>query len=305
MSDNNYTKGIPISLTINEKDLKEFKEIVDKIEKGQEADLERLKEIVKTGGTGGQGGTPTSPDGVGRLANGQMMWKSVVNFASKTVAAIKKAVAEIKKISDTVVKVLEKLQNVVDYSRLSNLAVREQAFEFGFSPAENYAYTQTMDVMGLSSFEDLYFLTENQWKRFNDNFEKFQERYTNLYDEGFFDVVEDFNYQVAEWEEEMKYEFLQFLVNNKENVIDLLDIGENILESILKITSWLVGEGEGAKRQRRASEVAEIVGTGNSATTKNITVTFSPVFNGVGSETKASLDTSLSLVKEQILLALE
>ena len=304
MSDS-YTKGIPISLTINEKDLKEFKEIVDKIEKGQEADLERLKEIVKTGGTGGQGETPTSPDGVGRLANGQMMWKSVVNFASKTVAAIKKAVAEIKKISDKVIKVLERVQDVVDYSRLSNLAVREQAFEFGFSPAENYAYTQTMDVMGLSSFEDLYFLTENQWKRFNDNFEKFQERYTNLYDEGFFDVVEDFNYQVAEWEEEMKYEFLQFLVNNKENVIDLLDIGENILESILKITSWLVGEGEGAKRQRRASEVAEIVGTGNSATTKNITVTFSPVFNGVGSETKASLDTSLSLVKEQILLALE
>ena len=203
------------------------------------------------------------------------------------------------------IKVLEKVQDVVDYSRLSNPAVREQAFEFGFTPAENYAYTQTMDVMGLSSFEDLYFLTENQWKRFNDNFEKFQERYTNLYDEGFFDVVEDFNYQVAEWEEEMKYEFLQFLVNNKENVIDLLDIGENILESILKITSWLVGEGEGAKRQRRASEVAEIVGTGNSATTKNITVTFSPVFNGVGSETKASLDTSLSLVKEQILLALE
>lgn len=305
MSDNNYTKGIPISLTINEKDLKEFKEIVDKIEKGQEADLERLKEIVKTGGTGGQGETPTSPDGVGRLANGQMMWKSVVNFASKTVAAIKKAVAEIKKISDKVIKVLEKVQDVVDYSRLSNPAVREQAFEFGFSPAENYAYTQTMDVMGLSSFEDLYFLTESQWKRFNDNFEKFQERYTNLYDEGFFDAVEDFNYQIAEWEEEMKYEFLQFLANNKENVIDLLDIGENILESILKITSWLVGEGEGTRRRRRASEVAEIVGTGNSATTKNTTVTFSPVFNGVGSETKASLDTSLSLVKEQILLALE
>ena len=302
MSDNNYTKGIPISLTINEKDLKEFKEIVDKIEKGQEADLERLKEIVKTGGTEG---TATSPDGVGRLANGQMMWKSVVNFASKTVAAIKKAVAEIKKISDKVIKVLEKVQDVVDYSRLSNLAVREQAFEFGFSPAENYAYTQTMDVMGLSSFEDLYFLTENQWKRFNDNFEKFQERYTNLYDEGFFDAVEDFNYQMAEWEEDLKYTFLQFVVDNKEDVMDLLDLVENILETTVKMTSWFFGESAGAKRRRRASEVAEIVGTGNSTTTKNITVTFSPVFNGVGSETKASLDTSLSLVKEQILLALE
>ena len=302
MSDNNYTKGIPISLTINEKDLEEFKEIVDKIEKGQEADLERLKEIVKTGGTEKQGETPTSETVDGESAVGGTWWITAIKLFSKVAT---KTVNEIKKISAKFLKEFQKVQDLVDYSRLSNQAVREQAFEFGFSPAENYAYTQTMDVMGLSSFEDLYFLTENQWKRFNENFEKFQERYTRLYDEGFFDAVEDFNYQMAEWEEEMKYEFLQFLVNNKEDVMDFLDLGENILESILKITSWLVGEGDGAKRRRRASEVAEIVGTGNSTTTKNTTVTFSPVFNGVGSETKASLDTSLSLVKEQILLALE
>ena len=305
MSDN-YTKEISISLTINEKDLKEFKAIVDKIEKGQEADLERLKEIGKTGGTGGQGETPTSPDGVGRLANGQMMWKSVVKFASKTVAAIKKAVAEIKKISDKVIKVLEKVQDVVDYSRLSNPAVREQAFEFGFSPAENYAYTQTMDVMGLSSFEDLYFLTENQWKRFNDNFEKFSKRYSNLYDGGFFESIEDYNYRLAEWEEEMKYEFLEFFVNNKELIMGGLDVLTELLGYVTAATRWLLGgDSQDLDERKRARRVAEIINTQNGSTTKNTIVTFSPVFNGVGSETKASLDTSLSLVKEQILLALE
>ena len=302
MSDNNYTKGIPISLTINEKDLKEFKEIVDKIEKGQEADLERLKEIVKTGGTGGQGETPTSETVDGESAVGGTWWITAIKLFSKVAT---KTVNEIKKISDKFLKEFQKVQDLVDYSRLSNQAVREQAFEFGFSPAENYAYTQAMDVMGLSSFEDLYFLTENQWKRFNDNFEKFEKRYSNLYDEGFFESVEDFNYQLAEWEEDLKYTFLQFVVDNKEDVMDLLDLVENILETTVKMTSWFFGESAGAKRRRRASEVAEIVGTGNSTTTKNITVTFSPVFNGVGSETKASLDTSLSLVKEQILLALE
>ena len=302
MSDNNYTKGIPISLTINEKDLKEFKEIVDKIEKGQEADLERLKEIVKTGGTGGQGETPTSETVDGESAVGGTWWITAIKLFSKVAT---KTVNEIKKISAKFLKEFQKVQDLVDYSRLSNQAVREQAFEFGFSPAENYAYTQTMDVMGLSSFEDLYFLTENQWTRFNNNFEKFQERYTKLYDEGFFDAVEDFNYQMAEWEEDLKYTFLQFVVDNKEDVMDLLDLVENILETTVKMTSWFFGESAGAKRRRRASEVAEIVGTGNSTTTKNTTVTFSPVFNGVGSETKASLDTSLSLVKEQILLALE
>ena len=302
MSDNNYTKGIPISLTINEKDLKEFKEIVDKIEKGQEADLERLKEIVKTGGTGGQGETPTSETVDGESAVGGTWWITAIKLFSKVAT---KTVNEIKKISAKFLKEFQKVQDLVDYSRLSNQAVREQAFEFGFSPAENYAYTQTMDVMGLSSFEDLYFLTEKQWTRFNNNFEKFQERYTKLYDEGFFDAVEDFNYQMAEWEEDLKYTFLQFVVDNKEDVMDLLDLVENILETTVKMTSWFFGESAGAKRRRRASEVAEIVGTGNSTTTKNTTVIFSPVFNGVGSETKASLDTSLSLVKEQILLALE
>ena len=301
MSDS-YTKGIPISLTINEKDLKEFKEIVDKIEKGQEADLERLKEIVKTGGTGGQGETPTSETVDGESAVGGTWWITAIKLFSKVAT---KTVNEIKKISAKFLKEFQKVQDLVDYSRLSNQAVREQAFEFGFSPAENYAYTQAMDVMGLSSFEDLYFLTEKQWTRFNNNFEKFQERYTKLYDEGFFDAVEDFNYQMAEWEEDLKYTFLQFVVDNKEDVMDLLDLVENILETTVKMTSWFFGESAGAKRRRRASEVAEIVGTGNSTTTKNTTVTFSPVFNGVGNETKASLDTSLSLVKEQILLALE
>ena len=302
MSDNNYTKGIPISRTINAKDLTEFKEIVDKIEKGQEADLERLKEIVKTGGTGGQGETPTSETVDGESAVGGTWWITAIKLFSKVAT---KTVNEIKKISAKFLKEFQKVQDLVDYSRLSNQAVREQAFEFGFSPAENYAYTQAMDVMGLSSFEDLYFLTEKQWTRFNNNFEKFQERYTKLYDEGFFDAVEDFNYQMAEWEEDLKYTFLQFVVDNKEDVMDLLDLVENILETTVKMTSWFFGESAGAKRRRRASEVAEIVGTGNSTTTKNTTVTFSPVFNGVGSETKASLDTSLSLVKEQILLALE
>ena len=302
MSDNNYTKGIPISLTINEKDLEEFKEIVDKIEKGQEADLERLKEIVKTGGTEKQGETPTSETVDGESAVGGTWWITAIKLFSKVAT---KTVNEIKKISAKFLKELEKVQDLVDYSRLSNQAVREQAFEFGFSPAENYAYTQAMDVMGLSSFEDLYFLTEKQWTRFNNNFEKFQERYIRLYDEGFFDAVEDFNYQMAEWEEDLKYTFLQFVVDNKEDVMDLLDLVESILETTVKMTSWFFGESYGAKRRRRASEVAEIIGTGNSTTTKNTTVTFSPVFNGVGSETKASLDTSLSLVKEQILLALE
>ena len=75
MSDNNYTKGIPISLTINEKDLKEFKEIVDKIEKGQEADLERLKEIVKTGGTEGTATSATTTS-----ATAKIMIAFLVNF---------------------------------------------------------------------------------------------------------------------------------------------------------------------------------------------------------------------------------
>lgn len=305
MSDNNYTKGIPISLTINEKDLKEFKEIVDKIEKGQEADLERLKEIVKTGGTEGTAtsATTTSATVAGESATGGSWWAVALSILSKIA---EKALKELKEIVDDSV---DELHNVIDYSRLSNKDVREQAFEFGFSPAENYAYSKAMDVMGLSGFEDLYFLTEKQWKRFNDNFEKFSERYSNLYDEGFFESVEDYNYRLAEWEEEMKYEFLEFFVDNKELIMGSLDVLTELLGYVTAATRWLLktfgGTSQDLDERKRARRVAEIINTQNGSTTKNTTVTFSPVFNGVGSETKASLDTSLSLVKEQILLALE
>lgn len=305
MSDNNYTKGIPISLTINEKDLKEFKEIVDKIEKGQEADLERLKEIVKTGGTEGTAtsATTTSATVAGESATGGSWWAVALSILSKIA---EKALKELKEIVDDSV---DELHNVIDYSRLSNKDVREQAFEFGFSPAENYAYSKAMDVMGLSGFEDLYFLTEKQWKRFNDNFEKFSERYSNLYDEGFFESVEDYNYRLAEWEEEIKYEFLEFFVDNKELIMGSLDVLTELLGYVTAATRWLLktfgGTSQDLDERKRARRVAEIINTQNGSTTKNTTVTFSPVFNGVGSETKASLDTSLSLVKEQILLALE
>ena len=305
MSDNNYTKGIPISLTINEKDLKEFKEIVDKIEKGQEADLERLKEIVKTGGTEGTAtsATTTSATVAGESATGGSWWAVALSILSKIA---EKALKELKEIVDDSV---DELHNVIDYSRLSNKDVREQAFEFGFSPAENYAYSKAMDVMGLSGFEDLYFLTEKQWKRFNDNFEKFSERYSNLYDEGFFESVEDYNYRLAEWEEEIKYEFLEFFVDNKELIMGGLDVLTELLGYVTAATRWLLktfgGTSQDLDERKRARRVAEIINTQNGSTTKNTTVTFSPVFNGVGSETKASLDTSLSLVKEQILLALE
>lgn len=305
MSDNNYTKGIPISLTINEKDLKEFKEIVDKIEKGQEADLERLKEIVKTGGTEGTAtsATTTSATVAGESATGGSWWAVALSILSKIA---EKALKELKEIVDDSV---DELHNVIDYSRLSNKDVREQAFEFGFSPSENYAYSKAMDVMGLSGFEDLYFLTEKQWKRFNDNFEKFSERYSNLYDEGFFESVEDYNYRLAEWEEEIKYEFLEFFVDNKELIMGGLDVLTELLGYVTAATRWLLktfgGTSQDLDERKRARRVAEIINTQNGSTTKNTTVTFSPVFNGVGSETKASLDTSLSLVKEQILLALE
>lgn len=300
MSDNNYTKGIPISLTINEKDLEEFKDIVDKIEKGQEADLERLKEIVKTGGKEGTATSATSATVAGESATGGSWWDVALSLLAKI------ADKALKKLKDIAVDSVDELHNVIDYSRLSNQDVREQAFEFGFSPSENYAYSKAMDVMGLSSFDDLYFLTEKQWKRFNDNFEKFEERYSNLYDEGFFESVEDYNYRLAEWEEEMKYEFLEFFVDNKELIMGGLDILTELLGYAATATRWLLGgDSQELDEQKRARRVAEIINTQNGSTTKNTTVTFSPVFNGVGSDTKAGLDTSLSLVKEQILLALE
>ena len=309
-----YTKGIPISLKINEKDIEEFKSILKQIEDGQETDINRLKEILKASKSS------EKKENKEKKAQEEEQGYSFKDFAGKALGmdfntSFKVQFLEglagvlnnaLKKLESILGDSWDELDTMLNYSRLSNKEVREQAFEFGFSPEQNYAYTKAMGIMGLSDFEDLYFLTESQWERFNKNFENYSDKYSRLYDDGFFDTLEDYNYTMAEFEEEIKMGFVEMFINNKDVIITGFKALMTITDAVLSLLRFFTG-GKKSERQLNAEineEIARIRGSQN-VTNKNQNVTFSPTFNGVGTDVQKQLNTSLTLVKEQIIAALE
>lgn len=310
-----YSKGISVSLKINEKDIKEFKSILKQIEDGQETDINRLKEILKTGKSSekkekkekeaeeGEEQSYTFKDFAGKALGMDFNTSFKVQFLEGLAGVLNNA---LKKLESILGDSWDELNTMLDYSRLSNREVREQAFEFGFSPEQNYAYTKAMGIMGLTDFEDLYFLTESQWERFNKNFENYSNKYSELYDNGFFDTLEDYNYTMAEFEEEIKMSFVEMFINNKDIIIAGFKALMTITDAVLSLLRFFVG-GKKSERQLNAEineEIARIRGSQN-VTNKSQSVTFSPTFNGVGTDVQKQLNTSLTLVKEQIIAALE
>ena len=192
------------------------------------------------------------------------------------------------------------LSDILSYSRLSNADIRKTAFEFGFNPAQNYAYTQTMQLMGMSDIEDLAYMTKGQRSKFQEKFEEYSARYTKLYDSGFFDKLEEFNWEMEEFKQDMEYEVMQWFVDNKDTIRAILDGIMTITKAVLQIFGWLLGGSQG----RRTSEeiLAETERRLNISTTNNNNnVSINNTFNGVGQSDKTWLANAGAMTYEQVI----
>lgn len=122
---------------------------------------------------------------------------------------------------------------ILKYSKLSNAVVRDTALSFGFNAAESYAYRQTMDLLGLRNFEDLYWLNSQESAKFKEKFTEYQGRYAGLNDSGMLSSYQDLQWQVEEFKEDLSYLALQFIVDNKDIVIEAFDWINDALQFVI------------------------------------------------------------------------
>lgn len=122
---------------------------------------------------------------------------------------------------------------ILKYSKLSNSDVRDTALSFGFNSAQTYAYQQTMDLLGLNSFEDLYWLNSQESAKFKEKFTEYQGRYAGLNDSGMLSSYQDLQWQVEEFKEDLSYLALQFIVDNKDIVIEAFDWINDALQFVI------------------------------------------------------------------------
>lgn len=194
------------------------------------------------------------------------------------------------------------LDNILKYSRLTNQDVRSKAFQYGFDPSQNYAFSKVSSLMGISGLEDISYMTRGQREKFMQKFDEYSSRYQQLYDSGFFDTLEEYNWEMQEFKEDMQYEVISFFVENKDTIKGILNIIMTIARGITSIAGWLLGSG-GRTEAEKEADARRILGLTTNNTTNNRNVRINNTFNGVGQQDRAWLQNAGTLTYEQFLRA--
>ena len=157
------------------------------------------------------------------------------------------------------------LRYLVDSSRLSSQATREQMFQYGFSFAQSYGFSQAKSLMGIDSEEDLVYMDETERKKFFQLFNKYTEKYNELYDKGFYDDLREFEIEKEEFFQDVRLEIVTFFINNK----DLIRDGMNGLLEIMKVVTKILAAvtslfGQDHSNEAREAIVSEVINNRSS-----------------------------------------
>lgn len=201
----------------------------------------------------------------------------------------------------------EELGNMLDYSLLSNQHTRELAFTYGFSGSQAYGYDKAMALMGFSSEEDYMYATGEQKKQFAELFAKYTNKYSELYDSGFFEEYRNFQVEMADFKQEVQMKFIKFFMDHKDTIMGAMEAILKLTEGVLSILDFLVRVfGGGRSSSQRISETNDIINSygGNTNTSNNTNIKIDNTFNNVDRESQNWLANAGEMTYEQIIQAL-
>lgn len=226
-------------------------------------------------------------------------WKAgVMEIANKFLERLGKLV------SDS----LDELDTISDYSRLSNAHTRQLAFTYGFSGAQAYGYDKAMGLMGYSSLEDLMYANTKEQKMFRELFTNYTDKYNKLYDSGFFSTLVEYNVEMSNFEEELKMQVVQFIVDNKDLIHDGMEAIMFIAKLALQYTSkvmdliQLLNPLKSYKSSYDSATTSDII---KNYTTSNKSVKVDNTFNYTGNAGQDAFYSSGQLILQQMIAALK
>lgn len=325
----NFVKNIRLSFDVNDKNVADIRSIIEELQNDAKFDdldlslstssIDSLKELLtllrqiheEQESPDEQQPEDNKFEGFGFKKGGLV---DSVKTYGKTGAAIW-GLQQLQKIGQAFIEGLksafadawEELGEVLDYSQLTDAKVREQAFTYGFSQSENYAFSQTMELMGFSSFEDLYYMNSQQQAKFQEKFLEYQERYAELYDSGYFADMQDFQWEMQEFKEDITYEVMTWMMDNKETLMNLMEVITELAMFTIEALGWLVdyfgSQSERSDSARRAETVDIINNNSVSASTTNVKI--DNTFNNVDNKDRTWLANAGEMTYEQIIQALE
>ena len=195
----------------------------------------------------------------------------------------------------------EELSNILNFSQLSSSKTRELAFGYGFTPGESYAWERALGAVGLESEEDLFYANQQELAQFREAFEKYSNKYDELYDSGFFEDMQEYQFEMADFKQEMQMEIIEFFMNNKELIKTGMQATMTIAETLLKMFGWLVN-AFGSTND--ALSTSDVISQYSEVTNRSNNVSVNNNFNGVGKSDEQWLSDMGQLTYAQVIEAL-
>lgn len=172
-------------------------------------------------------------------------------------------------IGKTFTKAWGELNKMLQSSLLTNRNTRENAFLYGFSPAESYGFDKAKNMLGIQSEEDLWYMNDLQKSKFQDIMAKYADKYNQLYDSGFFDKYLEFQIEMEEFKLDMQMEIIEFFMQNKDTIRQFMEISMKAMEFIVQALGWLVdrfSQNNETSERTRTANMNDII---NGYTTNN------------------------------------
>ena len=201
----------------------------------------------------------------------------------------------------------DELENILNFSQLSDANTRDLMMRYGFSNSKAYGYTKAMGALGFESEEDLMYANQQELELFRQSFEKYSRKYTELYDSGMFDSMQEFNTQMEEFKEDVKLEVVDFFMNNQDTIRaamkGIISLAEFAITALGKIVQWLNPDARTSDSQKAANTASIISNYSNINSGTNVSI--DNTFNNVAKSDQTWLAHAGQLTYEQIIKALQ
>jgi DNA repair exonuclease SbcCD ATPase subunit len=201
----------------------------------------------------------------------------------------------------------DELENILNFSQLSDANTRDLMMRYGFSNSEAYGYTKAMSTLGFKSEEDLMYANQQELELFRKSFEKYSGKYNELYNSGMFDSMQEFNTQMEEFKEDVKLEVVDFFMNNQDTIRaamkGIISLAEFAITALGKIVQWLNPDARTSDSQKAANTASIISNYSNINSGTNVSI--DNTFNNVAKSDQTWLAHAGQLTYEQIIKALQ
>ena len=159
----------------------------------------------------------------------------------------------VRKVSDFFSEILTNVKEYLNEMASYNVSgsifgtsdARSTMLKYGTSEAQTFGLKKTMSTLKLNSEEDLWYMNPNQREKFAELIGRYTGKYEELANKGFFKDYEEFKLEFMMLKEDLTYDLIQVIVDNKDSIKKVLELSVKAMSALINFFGKVSSFGSG------------------------------------------------------------